>query len=165
MMESNGRIENQYLTLMLGDELFGLGITNVREVLDMCKITKMPNMPGFVRGVINLRDRAVPVMDLHVKFGLPEIEHTINTRIVVIELPSDDGEIIFGILADSVQEVRDIEPEKVERAPSFGNRWRTQYIKGIGKSESGFIILLNIEQIMSEEETALLEDYAEHEAA
>ncbi|QTA88326.1 Chemotaxis protein CheW [Desulfonema magnum] len=148
---------SQYLTFKLGDEVFALDVAQVREVLDLTTITKVPRTPDFMRGVINVRGSVVPVVDLRLKFGLSETEGTLDTRIVVMEL-SLDGEItVIGAIADSVHEVLEIGPDQIEKPPKIGSRWRTEFIKGIGKQDEQFIIILDIERIFSTDELAIVE--------
>lgn len=145
----------QYLTFRLGDEIFALDVVQVREVLDMCPITKVPGTPEFMRGVINVRGGVVPVMDLRRKFGLAQTEQTLDTRIIVMEIAIDGEVTVLGTLADSVNEVLDLEPGQVEPPPRIGARWRTEYIRGIGKRDDKFLILLDIDRVFSTDELAL----------
>lgn len=147
----------QYLTFRLGEEIFALDVVQVREVLDMCPITKVPGTPDFMRGVINVRGSVVPVMDLRRKFGLPETDQTLDTRIIVMEIAIDGEVTILGTLADSVNEVLDLEPGQIEPPPKIGARWRTEYIQGIGKRDDKFLILLDIDRVFSTDELALAE--------
>jgi len=148
----------QYLTFRIGDELFALDVLQVREVLDLSTITKVPGTPDFMRGVINVRGSVVPVMDLRCKFGLPETEHTLDTRIVVMELKIEGEVTVLGTLADSVNEVIDLEPGQIEPPPKIGMRWRTEFIRGIGKREDQFIIILDIDRVFSAEELAFAKE-------
>lgn len=148
---------SQYLTFKLGDEAFALDVVQVREVLDICPITKVPGTPEFMKGVINVRGSVVPVMDLHLKFGLLEARNTLDTRIIVMELDIDGEMSVLGTLADSVDEVIDLEPGQIEPPPRIGMRWRTEFIKGIGKKDDQFIILLNIDRVFSSEELAVVD--------
>ena len=127
MAETNSIETNQYLTFKLEDEVFGLAIGKVREVLDFTTITKVPRTPEYMRGVINLRGSVVPVVDLHLKFGLAQTEKTVNTCIIIVEI-SMEGEItVLGALADSVQEVVELEPEQIEPAPKIGTKLNTEF--------------------------------------
>ena len=157
MAETNSIETNQYLTFKLEDEVFGLAIGKVREVLDFTTITKVPRTPEYMRGVINLRGSVVPVVDLHLKFGLAQTEKTVNTCIIIVEI-SMEGEItVLGALADSVQEVVELEPEQIEPAPKIGTKLNTEFIKGMGKREEEFIILLDIDKVFSTEELSLVQ--------
>lgn len=147
---------NQFLTFTLGDEVFALDIASVREVLEYTTITKVPRTPEYIRGVINLRGRAVPVVDVRLKFGMPETERTVNTCIIIVEVSLGGEETVLGALADSVKEVMDIAPGDIEPAPRMGTSIRADFIKGIGKHGQDFIIVLDIDKVFTEEELAQL---------
>ena len=148
----------QYLTFKLGEELFALDVTQVREVLDVAAITKVPRSPDYMSGVINVRGNVVPVADMRLKFGMPRIDHTVDTRIVVMELTIDNEVLVIGALADSVHDVMDIDPDQIEPAPKIGAKWNTAFIKGIGKTDDQFIIILDIDKVFSSDEVKLLAD-------
>ncbi len=124
----------QYLTFKLDDEVFALDITKVREVLDFTTVTKVPRTPEFMRGVINLRGSVVPVVDLRLKFGMTRTEKTVNTCIIIVEVAVDDETTILGALADSVQEVMDLEPDHIEPAPKIGTRLEHGVHQGHGQA-------------------------------
>jgi purine-binding chemotaxis protein CheW len=147
----------QYLTYKLDEEVFALDIGKVREVLDFTSITKVPRTPEFMRGVINLRGSVVPVVDLRIKFGLSKTEKTVNTCIIIVEVTVDNETTVLGALADSVQEVLDLEPGHIEPAPKIGTRLNTEFIKGMGKRDNKFIIILDIDKIFSTDELALVQ--------
>ena len=147
----------QYLTFKLDDEVFALDITKVREVLDFTTVTKVPRTPDFMRGVINLRGSVVPVVDLRLKFGMTKTEKTVNTCIIIVEVNVDNETTILGALADSVQEVMDLEPDHIEPAPKIGTKLRTDFIKGMGKRDEHFVILLDIDKVFSTDELALVQ--------
>jgi len=152
---------NQYLTFTLGDEVFALDIASVREVLEYTTITKVPRTPEAIRGVINLRGRAVPVVDVRLKFGMPETQRTVNTCIIIVEVSLGGEETVLGALADSVKEVMDIEPKDIEPAPRMGTSIRADFIQGIGKQGDDFIILLDIDRVFTEDELSVVEAVAE----
>ncbi|MBI4805159.1 MAG: chemotaxis protein CheW [Desulfovibrio sp.] len=143
---------NQFLTFTLGEEIFALDISSVREVLEYTTITKVPRTPEYIRGVINLRGRAVPVVDLRLKFGMPGTERTVDTCIIIVEVLLGGEQTVLGALADSVQEVMDIEPKDIEPAPKMGTTIKADFILGIGKHEDGFILLLDINKVFTEDE-------------
>ncbi|MDH4164459.1 MAG: chemotaxis protein CheW [Nitrospirota bacterium] len=145
----------QYLTYKLGDEVFALDIGKVREVLDFTEVTKVPNMPDFMLGVINLRGSVVPVVDLRTRFHMPRSEQTVNTCIIITEVQVDDAVTVLGCLADSVQEVLDLEPHQIEPAPKIGTKLRTDFIRGMGKHNNRFIIILDIDKVFSVEEVSI----------
>ena len=142
----------QYLTFKLDDEVFSLDIGKVREVLDMTAITRVPRTPEYMRGVINLRGSAVPVVDLRLKFGMSQTEQTVNTCIIIVEVTVDNETVVLGALADSVQEVLDLGADTIEPAPKIGTRLNTAFIKGMGKDNERFIIILDIDKVFSSDE-------------
>lgn len=148
----------QYLTFKLNDEVFGVDVAQVREILDYVKITKVPQTPDFMRGVINLRGSVVPVVDMNMKFGMAQSEKTVNTCIVVVEVKLDNDTTVIGALVDSVQEVFEIEPNNIEPAPRIGTKLKTEFIKGMGKRDDKFIILLDIDKVFTSEELELVQD-------
>lgn len=148
----------QYLTFKLGDEIFALDISKVREVLDYTNITKVPRTPDFMRGVINLRGSVVPVVDMRLKFGMTKTEQTVNTCIIIVEISLDGDTTVLGALADSVQEVIDLGAEQIEPAPRIGTRLRTEFIRGMGKRDEQFVIILDIDKIFSADELSLVQD-------
>jgi purine-binding chemotaxis protein CheW len=147
----------QFLTFRLGDEVFALDITKVREVLDFTTVTKVPRTPEFMRGVINLRGSVVPVVDLRLKFGMTKTESSVNTCIIITEVTVDNDTTILGALADSVQEVLDLEPGSIAAAPKIGTKLKTEFIKGMGKRDDRFIIILDIDKVFSSDELAMVQ--------
>ncbi len=148
---------SQYLTFQLGDEVFCLDISQVREVLDFKDLTKIPRTPEFMRGVINLRGSVVPVVDLRLKFGMACKEKTQNTCIIIVEVTVDGERTILGALADSVDEVVELEPGQIEPAPKIGSRLNTEFIKGMGKHGDQFIIILDIDQVFSTDDLSVFQ--------
>src|SRR6201999_2880370 len=142
----------QYLTFKLGTEIFGIDVAKVREVLDLTTITEIPRTPDFMSGVINLRGSVVPVVDLRLCFRMMKTDRTRNTCIVVVEVMLDDESTVIGALADSVEEVIDLEPEQIQAAPKIGTQIRTDFIKGMGKRDSQFVMILDIDRVFSAEE-------------
>ena len=157
MAEQPAVREGKYLTFSLADEEYGIGILKVREIIGMMVITPVPQTPAFVRGVINLRGQVIPVMDLRLKFDLPEIEYTERTSIIVVEVASRKGKIQIGIVVDSVSEVVNIKIEDIEDTPTFGAAVDTAYILGMAKMEDGVKILLDIDRVLTLEELSVLE--------
>jgi len=147
----------QYLTFRLEDEVFALNISQVREVLDFTEVTKVPRTPDFMRGVINLRGGVVPVVDLRLKFGMPKTEKTVDTCIIIAEVTVDDETTVLGALADSVQEVMDLEPGQIEPPPKIGTRLNTEFLKGMGKRDEEFILILDIDKVFSFDELAVVQ--------
>ena len=144
----------QYLTFKLGDEVFTVDVGRVREILEITTITKVPKTPDFMRGVINLRGSVVPVIDLRLIFGMSESEQTVNTCIIVVEVTMNDEIIVLGCLADSVQEVIEMDAEQIESAPHIGTQLNTDFIKGMGKHDGRFVMILDIDKVFSGEELA-----------
>jgi purine-binding chemotaxis protein CheW len=144
----------QYLTFKLQDEIFALDISTVREVLDFTIVTKVPRTPDFMRGVINLRGSVVPVIDLRLKFGMTVTEKTVNTCVIIVEVKVDGETVILGVLADSVQEVKDLENDQIEPAPRIGTHLKTDFIKGMGKHNDQFLMILDIDKVFSSNELA-----------
>ncbi len=142
----------QYLTFQLAEEVFAVEVAKVREILEFTSITKVPQTPDFMRGVINLRGSVVPVMDMRLKFGLPETEKTVNTCIIVVEVNHEGDTIIIGALADSVQEVFELEPDQVEPAPRIGTKLNTDFLLGMGKHDGQFIMILDIDRTFTGDE-------------
>ena len=157
MNQTGKTATSQYLTFRLEDEIFALDVAQVREVLDMSTITKVPGTPDFMRGVINVRGSVVPVMDLRLKFGMSRTENSVDTRIIVMEISMDGEVTVLGTLADSVNEVIDLDASQIEPPPNIGMRWRTEFIRGIGKRNDLFIILLDIDRVFSSDELAVAE--------
>jgi purine-binding chemotaxis protein CheW len=149
MAEAASNNDNQYLTFTLERELFALDISSVREVLELVNITRVPRTPEYIRGVINLRGRAVPVVDLKLKFGMGETKRTVNTCIIIVEVTLDGESTILGALADSVQEVYEMEASQIEPPPRMGTPIKTDFIRGMGKSGEQFIILLDINKVFT----------------
>jgi purine-binding chemotaxis protein CheW len=148
----------QYLTFKLGGEIYALDIGKVREVLDFTTVTKVPQTPDFMRGVINLRGSVVPVVDLRLKFGMSSTEKTVNTCVIIAEVTVDGDTAVLGCLADSVQEVIDLEAGSISPAPKIGTKLRTEFIRGMGKRDDRFIIILDMDRIFSVDELNLLQD-------
>ncbi|KPK02403.1 MAG: chemotaxis protein CheW [Nitrospira bacterium SG8_35_4] len=154
----------QHLTFKLDEEVFAVDISKVREVLEFTSVTKVPRTPAFMRGVINLRGSVVPVVDLRLKFGMSETSRTVNTCIIIVEVSLDGELTVLGALADSVQEVFEFEPRQIEPAPKIGTRLKTEFIKGMGKRDDEFIIILDIDKVFSSEELAVVQDAGSHAA-
>ena len=150
----------QYLTFTLGDEMFALGILAIREIIEYGNLTEVPMTPPFIRGVINLRGAVVPVIDLAVRFGRTAKETTRRTCIVIIETNASDGEASrhhqMGLVVDAVSEVLEIPESEVEPPPQFGARIRTDFIHGMGKVNGQFVVMLDVDRILSMEEVAVV---------
>jgi purine-binding chemotaxis protein CheW len=148
--------EGKYLTFTLADEEYGIGILKIKEIIGMMPITSVPQTPDFVKGVINLRGKVIPVVDLRRRFGMEAIDYTERTCIIVVEIQGQAGMVMIGIVVDSVSEVLNIKREDIEETPTFGARLNTDYILGMAKIEGGVKILLDIDRVLSAEEAAML---------
>lgn len=142
----------KYLTFTLADEHYGIGILKVKEIIGMMPITSVPRTPEFIKGVINLRGKVIPVIDLRLKFDMEEIGYTERTCIIVVEIDADDTTVLIGIVVDSVSEVLNIQENEIEDAPTFGTKLDTDYILGMAKMEGGVKILLDIDRVLSASE-------------
>ena len=142
----------QYMTFRLGNELFAINVAQVREVLEVSTITRVPTAPDYMRGVVNVRGQAIPVVDLRLRFGLPKLVDTITTRVIVMELNLDGETAILGGLADSVHEVIELDESNINPPPRIAMRWRTDFILGMGKRGDQFIIILDVNAVFSSEE-------------
>ncbi len=152
MNEEQNAGTERFLTLTLGNEFFALDIYSVREILDMTDITRIPQTPDYMSGVVNVRGNAVPVIDLRVKFGMEATEATLNTRIVIMEIKQGDAVTAIGAIADSVKEVLELEAGRIDPPPRMGTAVRTDFIRGIGKHEGRFILILDVEKVFTTEE-------------
>ncbi|MCF8211682.1 MAG: chemotaxis protein CheW [Rhodoferax sp.] len=150
--------DKQYLTFMLGGEMFGIGILCIKEIIWYADLTDVPMMPTCIRGVINLRGAVVPVLDLSSRFGKPSTPIVKSTCIVIVELPlaNRGNPTNMGIVVDSVQAVLEIPASEIEAAPTFGARIRQDFIDGIAKVQGKFVILLNVNSVLSAEEIGQL---------
>ncbi len=148
--------EGKYLTFSIAGEEYGIGILKVKEIIGMMSITTVPQTPEFVKGVINLRGKVIPVMDLRLKFGMEEIDYSERTCIIVVEIEGETETVMMGIVVDSVSEVLNIKGEEIEDPPSFGARLDTDYILGMAKMEGGVKILLHIDRVLTREEASML---------
>lgn len=148
--------EGQYLTFTLGKEMFAIGILNIKEILEYGSLTAVPMMPEFIRGVINLRGSVVPVVDLAARFGGKRSQVTKRTCIVIIEVTSDEGRQDIGVVVDAVSEVLEIPDTEIEPAPAFGAKIRADFIQGMGKVDGKFVIILEVDKVLSADELAIV---------
>jgi purine-binding chemotaxis protein CheW len=152
--------EGKYLTFTLAAEEYGIGILKIKEIIGMLPITSVPQTPEFVKGVINLRGKVIPVMDLRLRFGMPPIDYTERTCIIVVEIAGQSGTILVGIVVDAVSEVLNIKAADIEKTPTFGTKLNTDYILGMAKMEGGVKILLDIDQVLSRDELSVMSEAA-----
>jgi len=152
--------EGKYLTFTLVDEEYGIGILKIKEIIGMMSTTSIPQAPDFVKGVINLRGKVIPVVDLRVRFCMEKADYTERTCIIVVEILAASGTINIGIVVDSVSEVMNIKGEDIENPPAFGAKLNTDYILGMAKMEGGVKILLDIDRVLSADDINVLEKAA-----
>lgn len=142
----------KYLTFTLDDETYGIGILKVKEIIGMLPVTSVPRTPDFVKGVINLRGKVIPVTDLRLKFGMAAMAYTDRTCIIVVEIDTNGSTVLIGIVVDAVSEVLNIKEEEIEKTPDFGTRLNTEYILGMAKMGGGVKILLDIDKVLTTQE-------------
>ena len=152
--------EGKYLTFALAGEEYGISILKIKEIIGMMPITTVPQTPEFVKGVINLRGKVIPVVDLRLRFGMEKIGYTERTCIVVVEISGGSGTVMIGIVVDSVSEVLNIKGAEIEETPTFGTKLETDYILGMAKVQGGVKILLDIDRVLSRDEVALIKKAA-----
>jgi purine-binding chemotaxis protein CheW len=149
--------ERKYLTFTLASEEYGIAILKVKEIIGMMPITTIPRTPEFVKGVINLRGKVIPVIDLRLRFDMEATDYTERTCIIVVEIDGPGGTVLVGIVVDSVSEVLSIKGGDTVDAPTFGIQLNTDYISGMAKTEEGVKILLDIDRVMTADEISILE--------
>ena len=149
--------EGKYLTFTLAEEEYGIGILKVKEIIGIMAITTVPQTPGYMKGVINLRGKVIPVVDLRLKFGMESLDYTERTCIIVVEIDQDNRKIQMGILVDAVSEVMNIKSGEIEDTPNFGSRLNTDYILGMAKTGGKVKILLDIGKVLGTDEITLLD--------
>ncbi len=152
--------EGKYLTFTMAEEDYGIGILKIKEIIGMQDITPVPQTPEFVKGVINLRGKVIPVVDLRLRFGMEATDYTDRTCIIVVEITGEAGTVQIGTVVDAVSEVMNIKGEEIEDTPTFGTKLNTDYIMGMAKTEGAVKILLDIDQVLSGDEIAVLEKVA-----
>lgn len=152
--------EGKYLTFSLAEEEYGIGILKIKEIIGMMPITTVPQTPDFVKGVINLRGKVIPVIDLRLRFGIEPNDYTERTCIIVVEILGQNGTVQIGIVVDTVSEVLNVKAEEVEDTPAFGTKLNTEYILGMAKMEGGVKILLDIDRVLNASEISAIEQSA-----
>ena len=144
--------EGKYLTFSMADEEYGIGILEIKEIIGMMPITPVPQTPGFVKGVVNLRGKVIPVIDLRLRFGMPSVDYTERTCIIVVEMEEQETTVLIGIVVDAVSEVLNIKAGDIEQTPTFGTKLNIDYILGMAKMEGGVKILLDISRVLTQDE-------------
>ena len=150
--------EGKYLTFSLAGEEYGIGILKVKEIIGMMPITHVPQTPDYVKGVVNLRGKVIPVVDLRLKFGIEPIDYSERTCIIVVEIIHANKTLSMGIVVDSVSEVLNIKSGDIEDTPSFGTKLKTEFILGMAKTGSNVKILLDIDLVLADEDVAVMEN-------
>ena len=148
----------KYLTFSLESEEYGIGILKVKEIIGMLPITSVPRTPKFVKGVINLRGKVIPVIDLRSKFDMKSTSYNDRTCIIVVEIDASQATVLIGIVVDTVSEVLNIKKDDIEETPAFGTKLDTRYILGMAKQEGGVKILLNIDKVLSSDEMSAIQN-------
>ena len=156
-IQAMDRREGKYLTFSLASEEYGIGILKIKEIIGMMPITTVPQTPHFVKGVINLRGKVIPVIDLRLRFDMEGIGYTERTCIIVVEITGQTGTILIGIVVDSVSEVLSIKADDIEDTPAFGTKLDTDFIMGMAKLGGGVKILLDIDKVLNAEDITVLE--------
>lgn len=144
----------KYLTFQLGNEEFAIQVLCVREIMGVQEITAVPQTPGYVKGVINLRGKVIPVVDLRLKFGLPEMEYTQRTCIIVVQIQGEADKLMIGVIVDAVSEVLTLQGSEIEDTPDFGSGVATPYLLGMAKIKGKVKILLDIDRLLSAQEVS-----------
>ena len=147
-----------YLSFKLSEESYAINVTKVLNILEMSEITKIPKTPVFMKGVINLRGTVLPVVDLRIKFGLPEKENTVNTAIIVLSIDFDGEAVLIGILVDAVREVLELKNEEIAPTPSIGTKYNSGFIDGMWRQDDKFIMILDIDKVFSTDEVIDFKD-------
>jgi len=163
MSENKKHASDSYLTFKMGEEKFGAHVGQVLNILEMTRVTEVPKAPDFMKGVINLRGMVLPVIDTRIKFGLPETEYTKNTCIVVMDLQLEGETVHIGAIVDEVLSVIEIEPGQIEPAPSIGQQYHSAFIDGMAREEEEFVMLLDMQKVLSEAEIAGLSEQNQHQ--
>ena len=152
--------EGKYLTFSLASEEYGIGILKIKEIIGMMPITSVPQTPEYIKGVVNLRGKVIPVMDLRLRFGMPAMDYTERTCIIVVEISGQAGTVQVGVVVDAVSEVLNVKSEDIAPTPCFGTKLNTDYILGLAKTGGGIKILLDITRVLSSEDAMLLSEAA-----
>lgn len=155
----------QFLTFTLTDEVFAVEIAQVREVLEFSSVTRVPRTPDFMEGVINLRGSVVPVLDMRKKFRMPAAERTVDSCVIIIEVPVEDDTTVLGALVDSVNEVMEMGDGEIEPPPKIGTGLNTEFIRGMGKRDEHFVIILNTDKVFSDEELSAIQRTGQGESS
>ena len=160
-MSSQGNQMLQYLTFCLSKEMYAIDISQVKEVLEYTNMTRIPQTPDYIHGVINLRGNVVPVVDMRTKFKMEQVERTVNTCIIIVEIESGSEISQVGALVDSVQEVMEMSSDQIEPPPKLGTRLNVEFINEMGKQDDHFVIILNIDKVFSVDDISMFDELTE----
>ena len=150
-----------YLSFKIGDEYFAANVSFIHNIIEYCKITKVPEMPDYMLGVINLRGQVLPVIDSRLKFGIDKKEITGNTCIIVMEVEMDNQQVFVGVLVDGVSEVVELSENQIKESPSIGGKIKNDFISGVYQDDDKFTMVLDMNKVISEEEVLALKEVAE----
>jgi len=154
--QGNESQAGKYLTFALAQEEYGIGILRIKEIIGMMPVTAVPQTPPYIKGIINLRGKVIPVTDLRLKFGLEPMEYTDRTCIIVVEINNNSRSLIMGLVVDAVSEVANIKGDDIEKTPDFGVRLQSGYIQGMAKSEGRVKVLLDIDRVLANDQLAAI---------
>jgi purine-binding chemotaxis protein CheW len=163
--KGQGAAEGQYVTFGLGDEVFAAPVGLVREILTYQAPSRIPNGPAYLLGLTDVRGRGVPTADLRIRLGMTAVQPTLNTRILVLDIPVEDRVLSLGLVADRVFEVAVFTAEQIEPSPDIGVKWRSDYISGVVRREDGFVVLIDLARLLSTTDAASLASLSDVERA
>lgn len=151
----------QYLTFLLGDDIYGVDILRVQEVRGWTKVREIPNTPGYVKGVLDLRGTIVPIVDLRTRLSIENVEYTPITVVIVLSIEVEDESYVIGIVVDTVSDVLDVKKDEIKKAPNFGTKVETKFIEGMVMAEAGMVVLMNIDKLLNPDELSALQEMAD----
>jgi purine-binding chemotaxis protein CheW len=155
-MDQEMAVDTQFVTLGIGREVFAVPVDTVLEILDMRELFRMPDAPPHLAGLLDVRGRSVPVIDLRVKLGLPSASVTEGTRIMVLEIPIAGRQLVLGLIADRVYEVASLDGGRLEPPPDIGTKWHSEYISGVGRRGDQFVVVFNLGQLFASDENVFI---------
>lgn len=163
-LEAEDKNISRYLTFFIGSRIFAINILVVKEILEYNDITDIPRTPDFLRGAINLRGRIIPVVDLSIRLGYEQTEISKRSCIIVVELTVNGEAINVGVVVDSVNKVMDLNADQVEKAPTFGGNISTDYIEGMGKVNTNFVVILDVQHVLSMDDLNTIKEYLDEQS-
>lgn len=159
-LQANDETEGKHLTFTLAGETYGISIMKIREIIGMMPVRSLPRTPDYVKGIINLRGKVIPVVDLRLRFGMGAVNYDERTCIIIVEIAAPSGTFVVGLVVDAVSEVLTIKTDAIEAAPDFGTRLNTDYIRGMAKADDDVKVLLNIDHVLTEDDFTEMEQAA-----